>query len=154
MAAHDNDKFHDRLPNRAEVENAKRICRMAASSEGKDDPATVSLTLGDDDGRTVTLSPALAASVLDVLELVSSGRGFQVIPLDEELTTLQAAHLLNVSRRHLEGLIEQGEIPFYNSEGIRRIRANDLFEYRRKRDASRADALSRLARMDFEKGLL
>ena len=127
---------------------------MAASSEGKDDPATVSLTLGDDDGRTVTLSPALAASVLDVLELVSSGRGFQVIPLDEELTTLQAAHLLNVSRRHLEGLIEQGEIPFENSEGIRRIRASDLFEYRRKRDASRADALSRLAGMDFENGLL
>ena len=77
-----------------------------------------------------------------------------MIPLDEELTTPQAAHLLNVSRRFLEGLLERGEIPFEDSEGIRRVRANDLFEYRRKRDASRADALSRLAKMDFEKDQL
>ena len=115
MAAHDSDKFHDRLPNRAEVENAKRICRMAAPSDGQSDPAYLSLALSGDDGRTVTLSPALAASVLDVLELVSSGRGFQVIPLDEELTTLQAAHLLNVSQRFLEELLDRGEIPFADS---------------------------------------
>ena len=154
MSAHDNEAFHELLPNRAEIENAKRICRIAVSQEGAGNSSGLSLALGGGNGRTVMLEPALAASVLDVLELVSNGCGFQVIPLGEELTTRQAADLLDVPLGYLEEILDDGEIPFVESDGHRRVRANELSAYKRKRDAKRSDALGRLARMDAAQGLL
>lgn len=154
MTTRENEAFHELLPDRAEIENAKRICKIAAPTDGEGNSASLSLALGGDDGRTVMLEPALAESVLDVLELVSNGRGFQVIPLGDELTTRQAADLLNVPLGYLEEILERGEIPFVESDGHRRVRADDLSAYKRKRDAKRSEALGRLARMDAEQGLL
>ena len=102
----------------------------------------------------MTLAPALTASLLEVLRLVSSGRGFRMIPVESELTTQQAADLLNVSRPFLVKLLEEGEIPFAKTGRHRRVRADDLFAYKEKRDASRSDALSDLAAMDAEEGLV
>lgn len=153
MTAHENEAFHELLPDRAEIENAIRICRIAAPPNAEGNPSSLSLALGGDNGRTVMLEPALAASVLDVLELVSNGRGFQVIPLGDELTTRQAADLLNVPLGYLEEILERGEIPFVESEEHHRVRAEDLSAYKRKRDEKRSEALGRLARMDAEQGL-
>lgn len=98
--------------------------------------------------------PALAASMLSVLRLVSSGRGFRMIPVESELTTQQAADLLNVSRSYLVKLLEEGEIPFTKKRRHRRIRAEDLFAYKKKRDAIRSKALRELIQIDIEEGLL
>lgn len=154
VTIHETEAFHELLPNRAEIENAKRICRIAAPQDGEGNSAELSLALGGDNGRAVMLEPALAASLLDVLELVSNGCGFQVIPLGDELTTRQAADLLNVPLGYLEEILEDGEIPFVESDGHRRVRVDDLSAYKRKRDAKRSDALGRLARMDAEQDLL
>ena len=102
----------------------------------------------------MTLAPALAASLLEVLWLVSDGRGFRMIPVGSELTTQQAAHLLNVSRPFLVKLLEEGGIPFTKTGRHRRVRAQDLFAYKEKRDATRSDALSDPARTDTEDGLI
>ena len=102
----------------------------------------------------MALLPAVTSALLDVLELVSSGRGLQTIPIDSELTTQQAADLLNVSRPYLAKLIEEGEIPHVKTGRHRRVRANDLFAYKKKRDETRSKALSELARMDCEAGLI
>ena len=146
MTTRENEAFHELLPDRAEIENAKRICRIAAPPDGEGTSASLSLALGGDNDRTVMLEPALAESVLDVLELVSNGRGFQVIPLGDELTTRQAADFLNVPLGYLEEILERGEIPFAESDGHRRVRADDLSAYKRKRDAKRSKSLGRLAR--------
>ena len=101
----------------------------------------------------MTLAPALAASLLEVLRLVSSGRGFRMIPVGSELTTQQAADLLNVSRPFLVKLLEAGDIPFTKTGRHRRVRADDLFAYKEQRDAARSNALGDLARTDAEDGL-
>ena len=88
--------------------------------------------------QTVTLAPALTASLLEVLRLVSSGRGFRMIPVEAELTTQQAADLLNVSRPFLVNLLENGDVPFTKTGRHRRVRADDLFAYKEKRDATRS----------------
>ena len=91
---------------------------------------------------------------LDVLRLISSGRGFRLIPVDAELTTQQAADLLNVSRPFLIKLLEEQKIPFTKTGRHRRVRAVDLFAYKAERDHQRSEALSDMAALDAVHGLL
>ena len=147
------EAFFDRLPDEVEIKNAEQLRTIVASQIKEGEPTKLSLALEDGEVRTVTLAPALTASLLEVLRLVSSGRGFRMIPVESELTQ-QAADLLNVSRPFLVKLLEEGEIPFAKTGRHRRVRADDLFAYKEKRDASRSDALSDLAAMDAEEGLV
>ncbi len=154
MSALKKEAFFDRLPDDVEIKNAEQLRTIVASQIKEGEPTTLSLALESGETQTVTLAPALTASLLEVLRLVSSGRGFRMIPVEAELTTQQAADLLNVSRPFLVNLLENGEVPFTKTGRHRRVRANDLFAFKEKRDANRSDALSDLARMDAEDGLV
>lgn len=145
--------FFDRLPDAVEIRNAEQLRKIVASQLKDGEPMELSLAL-DNEVQTITLMPALASSLLELLRLVSSGRGFRMIPVEAELTTQQAADLLNVSRPHLVKLLENGEIPFTRTGRHRRIRAEDLFAYKDRRDAARAEALSELAELDAREGLV
>lgn len=146
--------FDERLPTELESTNAETL-RQIVASQIKEDGDTV-IKIANEDGETlpVTLSPALAQSFLEVLRLVSSGRGFQLIPLDSQLTTQQAADLLNVSRPHLIKVLERGDIPFDHVGRHRRVKASDLMEYKEERDAKRAAALDDMIAFDGENDLL
>lgn len=154
MTALKKETFSERLPDRVEIKGAEQLKKIISSQSGKDGPTKLSLALDGKKTQTVTLAPALADSLLAVLNLVSSGRGFRMIPVEEELTTQQAADILNVSRPFLVTLLEEGEIPHTKVRRHRRIRTEDLFAYKERRDATRSAALSDLAQMDAENGLL
>ena len=146
--------FFDRLPDDVEIENAEQLRTIVASQIREGEPTTLSLAVGGGDVQKMTLAPALTAFLLAVLRLVSSGRGFRMIPVEAELTTQQAADLLNVSRPFLVKLLDEGDIPFTKTGRHRRVRADDLFVYKEKRDASRSKALGDLARVDAEEVLV
>ena len=154
MTALRKEAFLDRLPDEVEIKNAEQLRTIVASQIKEGEQTTLSLALDGGEVQNVTLAPALAASLLEVLRLVSSGRGFLMIPVESELTTQQAADLLNVSRPFLVKLLEEGAIPFTKTGRHRRVRANDIFAYKEKRDAARSDALSNLARVDAGDGLV
>ncbi len=148
------DAFFDRLPDEVEIKNAEQLRKIVASQTSDGESTRLSLAQDDGSVETIMLTPALTASLLEVLRLVSSGCGFRMIPVEAELTTQQAADLLNVSRPYLIKLIEGGDIPFTKTGRHRRIRANDLFSYRDRRDTTRSTALEALARTDAEQGLI
>ena len=154
MNAFRRDAFNDRLPDEVEIKNAEQLRMIVASQTSDGEGARLNLAQDNGKVETITLTPALTASLLEVLRLVSSGRGFRMIPVEAELTTQQAADLLNVSRPYLVKLIENGDIPFTKTGRHRRIRANDLFSYRDRRDATRSAVLEELARTDAEQGLI
>ncbi len=85
-----------------------------------------------------------------VLGLLAQGRGVQIFPKDAELTTQQAADLLNVSRPYLIGLLEAGQIPFRKVGRHRRITVEALMEYKRQDDLQRRAAADALADLSQE----
>lgn len=66
------------------------------------------------------------------------------------LTAQQAADMLNVSRPYLVALIDRGDIEHHMVGRHRRIKAEHLFEYKKKRDAQRGVAIADLARLDSD----
>lgn len=88
----------------------------------------------------------------DILAALARGQGVQLMPLNAELTTQQAADMMNVSRPYLIGLLERQEIPFRLVGRHRRIRYADLIAYLDADDVQRRAAVAELTRLDQELG--
>ena len=98
----------------------------------------------------------LPASVFHVLEraagLMAQGDAVTVVPVGQELTTRQAADLLNVSRQYLVRLLDEGRIAFTRAGSHRRILAKDVLAFNKTRRVERRNALDRLAALSEENG--
>ena len=107
-------------------------------------------------GREVTTLdvPASAIPLITaVLRELGAGKAVTVLGDDAEITTQEAADLLNVSRPYLVGLIEKGELPARKVGPRRRLLLADVLTYRTETKAKRRDALRELAALDQELGL-
>lgn len=90
--------------------------------------------------------PAGAVSLLvDILDTMASGRSITLIPENVELTTVQAAEVLHVSRPFLIKLLEEGRIPYRKVGQHRRIRMEDVMAYKAAIDREREAILDELA---------
>jgi excisionase family DNA binding protein len=98
----------------------------------------------------ISLTPGLSNLLMDLLRYVGRGDAVTLVPVSQMLTTQQAADILNVSRPFLIGLLDKGAIKHALVGRHRRIKAEDLFAYKRARDQERSDALSALAASDAD----
>jgi excisionase family DNA binding protein len=97
--------------------------------------------------------PAPVASVLErVAELLARGEAVSVVPVGRELTSQQAADLLNVSRQYLVRLLDGGRIPYSKTGKHRRLRIEDVIAFRQKRDAERRSGLHDLTQLTEDFG--
>ena len=91
------------------------------------------------------LPAAAVALLMDILEAMAAGRGVMIIPENAELTTVQAAEVLNVSRPFLIKLLEENAIPFRKVGKHRRVRMEDVMAYKERIDHEREAILDHLA---------
>jgi excisionase family DNA binding protein len=100
-----------------------------------------------DSEQTVPIElPAGAVSLLmEILEAMAAGRGVTIIPESAELSTVQAAEVLNVSRPFLIKLLEDGSIPHRKVGKHRRVRMEDIMSYKAAIDNERGGVLDQLA---------
>ena len=89
----------------------------------------------------------------EILNHMAHGNGVALTPLHAELTTHQAASLLQVSRPHLVQLLDKGRIPCRKVGAHRRVRARDILDYRRETESRRRKALDELTAIDQKLGL-
>ncbi|HZB29580.1 MAG TPA: excisionase family DNA-binding protein [Streptosporangiaceae bacterium] len=105
-------------------------------------------------GEEALFLPREAVSMLAyILSQAAAGRGVSVMPSHAELTTQQAADLLNVSRPYLIGLLESGKVPFKLVGRHRRVRWDDLMHYKRETEAKSRAAADELADLGQELGI-
>lgn len=141
------EEIGGRLPSEQERQAANQLRKIIAAQ------ASDKLCVFDEESKTsseVTLTPALSRLLIELLRHVSQGDAVTLVPVTQMLTTQQAADILNVSRPFLISLLERGDIDFTPVGRHRRVKATDLFEYKRKRDEKRSNALSRVAEADAE----
>ncbi len=105
------------------------------------------LKIISDQGENLTVKvPASAFRLfINILTEMAQGNSVTLMPIHAELTTLQAAEILNVSRTDLIKLLESGEISFRKVGNHRRILYQDLREYQNKINAKRRETLAELA---------
>lgn len=104
----------------------------------------------DGDEKQIDFPHALGQLVLDLLAHVARGEMVTFVPYGAELTTQQAADLLNVSRPFLVKLLEAGDIEHHKVGSHRRVPVEKLLEYKEKRDHARSESLSELQRLGQE----
>jgi excisionase family DNA binding protein len=93
----------------------------------------------------IQLPAGAVALLMNILEAMAAGRGVTIIPENAELTTVQAAEVLNVSRPFLIKLLEEGAIPHRKVGKHRRVRMEDVMAYKERVDRDREAILDQLA---------
>jgi excisionase family DNA binding protein len=102
------------------------------------------------DGETIEV-PASAFNALKVIvEGMARGQTMTLVPHGKELTTQEAAELLHVSRPHLVKLLDEGTIPHHKVGTHRRVRIEDVLDYRQQRAGTRREKLDELTRLSEE----
>lgn len=104
-------------------------------------------------GEELALPESVVALLRQVVHQLVRHKVVTIVPLNRELTTTEAADLLNVSRPYLIRLLDQGAIPYTRTGTHRRIRFDHLMRYKAERDAAREQALDELTRLNQEMGL-
>jgi excisionase family DNA binding protein len=109
-------------------------------------PASLVLKVRDGDGESEVQIPAeVVPFLVEILGQLANGNSVRVVPVHAELTTQQAADLLNTSRPYLIKVLEAGGVPFSLVGTHRRIKLGDILAYKRARDADRRSILDELS---------
>jgi excisionase family DNA binding protein len=96
-------------------------------------------------GKQIVIPDSALRLLVTILTQMAKGNAVTLIPVHAELTTQEAADMLNVSRPYLVELLEQGKIPFRKVGTRRRIFANDVLHYKEKIDKARLKTLEELS---------
>ncbi len=108
---------------------------------------------GGDEAETVSVPTSALRLFLHLLTEMSQGHSVALVPTHAELTTQQAADILNVSRPYVVKLLDEGKIPSRAVGKYRRVRFDDLMAYKRKDDDARAKILDQLTAEAQELGM-
>lgn len=101
--------------------------------------------LEQEESDEVLIVPASAMRLLaHILSQMAQGNSVTLTPVQAELSTNQAADLLNVSRTFLIQLLDKGEIPFHRVGTHRRVLRDDVMQYKNEVKGKRREALKEL----------
>jgi excisionase family DNA binding protein len=118
-------------------------CIMASLDHSR--AASITLTTDTGERPTVEVPPAALKLIGQLLGMMGEGRPIVLMPTAQELTTVEAANFLNVSRPFVIKEIEAGRLPHRKVGSHRRILLEDLLDYAQKMRAQQVGALERMA---------
>ncbi|XLZ68833.1 helix-turn-helix domain-containing protein [Massilia sp. SR12] len=139
----------DRLDSKEDVELAKEAqrCLVAALDHSR----AVRIALVADgvndlsDAPVLTLPPKVLRLFAEVLGSLAQGKAVAVMPKELDISTQEAAMYLNVSRPYLVKLLDSGAIPHHKVGAHRRVRFEDVKQYKEQRSQRSQKTLQELA---------
>ena len=136
--------FETVAPSEADAVLARESSRLLATRKLNRRTSACIRFVDDGEGETVSVPTSALRLFLHLLTEMSQGHSVTLVPTHAELTTQQAADILNVSRPYVVKLLDEGKIPSRAVGKYRRIRFDDLMAYKRKDDDARAKILDQL----------
>ncbi|WP_375468731.1 helix-turn-helix domain-containing protein [uncultured Nostoc sp.] len=100
----------------------------------------------------MTIPDSVFHVLRQLVQAMALGKNVSIVTHNPELTTQQAADLLNVSRPYLIKLLEQGELPYIMVGTHRRVKFEDLKKYKQQKDRKRGQLLDELIAESQELG--
>ena len=148
------ENFETVAPSKADALLARESSRLLATHKlGRRASVRIRFLEDGDDPEPLVVPASAMRLFLHLLTEMSQGNAVTLIPTHAELTTQQAADLLNVSRPYVVKLLDAGKIPFRAVGKYRRVRFDDLMAYKRKDDEARAKVMDELSALDQELGM-
>jgi excisionase family DNA binding protein len=131
-------------PTKADTAVAKKSSETLSAFLKSPKGVRLQITAGKKTDELV-LPPSALRALVRVLTELGEGNAVTLTPIRAELTTQQAADLLNVSRPYLVKLLDEGAIPSRKVGSHRRVLLTDLLTYKREFLEKRQAALTELA---------
>jgi excisionase family DNA binding protein len=138
--------FETVSPSDADTVLARESSRLLATHKlGRKSSIRLQLLEDTDVAESVLVPTSALRLFLKLLTEMANGNAVTLIPTHAELTTQQAADLLNVSRPYMAKLLDEGKIPGRTVGKYRRVRFDDLMAFKQKDDEARAKVLDQLS---------
>lgn len=146
MSTHSFHNYEPVMPNENDMDLARISCQALARIAPKKNDA-ISVSFGVEGSSTSPIMvPASAFKMFTrILTQMAEGNGVSLVPIHAELTTQEAADLLNVSRPYLIRLLEDKKIPCRKVGSRRKVLFEDLMRYKNQIDSARKQILDELA---------
>lgn len=138
------------VPSHKEAELAGKSRRVLSDYIKKTKKPTLQLISSKQEDKTIILPVQALELLVEILEEMSQGNAISLISVHNELTTQEAADLLNVSRPYFINLLKEGKIPFRKVGTKRRILAKDVLRYKSNMDKKRLKVLEELSKQAQE----
>ena len=135
----------------AEMARVAQRCIMAALDHSK--AAAITLESGDGPQPAIQFPPQALPFIAQLLGALSERKPVVLTPTKQELSTVEAANYLNVSRPFVIKEVESGRLPCRMVGSHRRIAFDDLQAYATQMRANQKGALQRVADNARELGL-
>lgn len=142
-----------KLPTTEASEQAQFALRALGKVRSKKSARTLQIKPDGGPDVSVTVPREAFELFLEILGQMANGNAVTIVPVHAELTTQEAADMLNVSRPYLVELLEAGKIGFRRVGTHRRVRVGDLLAYRQTDEAERKAALDELTQEAQKVGL-
>nr|WP_321455046.1 helix-turn-helix domain-containing protein [uncultured Cohaesibacter sp.] len=150
MDGPDEEIFISEFPDEPSIETARNFLNLLASEADTQPEIALIATNESGDKEEYPLSPATQQAIIDMFRLIADGKQFQINSVDEELTVEQAAEILRIPEQHMEKLLNEGRIPFIETEGQRTLKKAAVLAYKDERQLKRSEGVKRLIEMDAE----
>ncbi|AFZ15682.1 DNA binding domain protein, excisionase family (plasmid) [Crinalium epipsammum PCC 9333] len=132
-------------PTEKDATEAGAARRVLASYSLPQPLHALKLILDDATGSTVTIPAAAYKLLVEILAQMAEGNAVSIVPIKKEITTQEAADILNVSRPYFVKLLESGKIPYRKVGTRRRVLTTDVLDYKNQIDTQRMQTLMELA---------
>jgi len=154
MTAPISEPFETIAPTEADARLARESSRRLASHKlGRRSSVRIRLVDDGEEAEPVAVPTSALRLFVHMLAEMSAGNAVTLIPSHAELTTQQAADLLNVSRPFLVKLLDEGKIPGRKVGTHRRILVSDLMTFKKHNEQQRLKALEELTAQAQELGM-